>query len=279
MDKGIVYRVTNNINGKCYIGQTIQPFKRRKKQHMKNSLVDKWCSYFHNALCKYGNNNFIWEVLSKNNNIRKLNDIEKFYIGYYNALAPNGYNLTIGGNNGKRSAKTKERCRKAQIKYHEEHPEAREMCRIKTIEYFKNPDAREKARINTIKQFNDPESRENHKLSQIKRFENPEVRKEISRIKKEYFKKHPEVLAKMADRSRKYFSDPETRKKMSRKLKEYYKNNISEALEKRKKAVIVMDVRYDSISEASRETGISRASLGRWINIESEKYRYYQHAK
>lgn len=92
----VVYKITNKINNKIYIGQT-KNFKIRKRQHLKlyknnkNSLIDL-------AINKYGSNNFEWEVLKECQSQDELNFWETYYIEKFNATdLNNGYNLKGGG--------------------------------------------------------------------------------------------------------------------------------------------------------------------------------------
>lgn len=99
--KGIIYKYTNKINGKIYIGQTIDE-ERRKLEHFK--AKDDF--YFHRALRKYGMDNFQYDVLyssteinNKNEIIDVLNKLETEYILKYNSYKSEfGYNQTKGGN-------------------------------------------------------------------------------------------------------------------------------------------------------------------------------------
>lgn len=56
----IIYKVTNKINNKIYIGQTINSLEHRRKQHEKDCRRNKYYNNrFYNALIKYGFDNFI----------------------------------------------------------------------------------------------------------------------------------------------------------------------------------------------------------------------------
>lgn len=91
---GLIYKVTNIINNKIYIGQTIQSLKERKRQHYKFAKSKK--NYkFSNALNKYDANNFIWEILEDNISVDKLNDREVYYIELHDCFNK-GYNSTPG---------------------------------------------------------------------------------------------------------------------------------------------------------------------------------------
>lgn len=93
---GIIYKVTNLINGKCYIGKTVKTLERRKTEHCsKNNQIKN--SYLRNAIKKYGKEHFSWEVIEKCLK-EDLNWREKYYIQEYKSLVTeNGYNLTTGG--------------------------------------------------------------------------------------------------------------------------------------------------------------------------------------
>lgn len=96
---GIIYKVTNTVNGKVYIGQTKKTLKARKKQHIKESEKDNPKKlYFHNALHKYGIAAFNWEQIDQAENASQLNDKEQDWITYYGSYGKYGYNLTPGGN-------------------------------------------------------------------------------------------------------------------------------------------------------------------------------------
>lgn len=94
--KGYIYKITNKVNGKSYIGQTryTVEFRWRQHQHKKDSV------YFHNAIKKYGVENFIVETLEECN-YEDLDSREIFYIAKYDTFNK-GYNLTIGGNGNRR---------------------------------------------------------------------------------------------------------------------------------------------------------------------------------
>jgi group I intron endonuclease len=99
---GIIYKVTNKINGKVYIGQTIQSLEQRKSEHKSDAFVRNRGCYFHNALRKYRWNSFEWMVIDESDDINKLNELEKKYIKKYDSINKNfGYNLTEGGLNSK----------------------------------------------------------------------------------------------------------------------------------------------------------------------------------
>ena len=90
-----IYKVTNKVNGKCYIGKTIYNLEYRKKGHLKVKNIRNYP--FYNALNKYGLGSFTWETIYVCNNEEELNKMEMYFIKELNTLHPNGYNLSLGG--------------------------------------------------------------------------------------------------------------------------------------------------------------------------------------
>ena len=86
-----IYKITNKINGKIYIGQSIHP-EQRFLQHCHKQKNYK--SLINDAIKKYGKNNFDFEILGW---FDDYNEKEKYYINFYSSLAPYGYNILEGG--------------------------------------------------------------------------------------------------------------------------------------------------------------------------------------
>lgn len=91
--KGYIYIVTNDINNKVYIGQTINPLNIRFREHLWKSRRHK--SKFYNAIRKYGEEHFKISLVEECEQLL-LNEREKFYIKKYDSFH-NGYNSTLGG--------------------------------------------------------------------------------------------------------------------------------------------------------------------------------------
>ena len=70
----IIYKITNKINSKVYIGQTIHTLNYRKNQHLKcaRNYIDN-CRLLNKALRKYGFDNFKWEIIDETSNQEELN--------------------------------------------------------------------------------------------------------------------------------------------------------------------------------------------------------------
>lgn len=87
---GRLYILRNVTNGKCYVGQTIVPLKRRLKNHKISS------SAIGNAIRKYGIDSFeIIEFAGIPEHL--LDDLETGMIIKLNSVAPSGYNIMLGG--------------------------------------------------------------------------------------------------------------------------------------------------------------------------------------
>lgn len=97
-----IYKITNIINGKCYIGQSVNIQKRfnahKSVAFNPNSKCYNYLLY--RAIRKYGLNNFLFEILEECSE-DKLDEKEILYIAKYNAHGEKGYNLDDGGSQAK----------------------------------------------------------------------------------------------------------------------------------------------------------------------------------
>ena len=87
-----IYKITNLINNKIYIGITKRNPKIRFNEHFsnKNELLYK-------AKEKYGKDNFLLEIIESNVSEDMIDEKERYYIQLYKSLVPDGYNLSQGG--------------------------------------------------------------------------------------------------------------------------------------------------------------------------------------
>lgn len=90
-----IYKITNKINEKVYIGQSIH-IERRFKEHIQRATHNPK-SVLHHAISVYGVSNFTFEILELCS-IEELDRREIHYISEYNSLVPTGYNIQLGGN-------------------------------------------------------------------------------------------------------------------------------------------------------------------------------------
>lgn len=98
-----IYKFTNQINNKSYIGKWTSSIESLYKRY-KNEINSKNNRHIVNALRKYGFNNFKFEIIKENNNQENLKLLEIYFINFFNTFK-NGYNKTIGGDNGPGSKK------------------------------------------------------------------------------------------------------------------------------------------------------------------------------
>lgn len=131
----IIYKVTNRINGKVYIGQTVGSLSARWKKHVKS----KNNAIFHKSIRKHGAENFTVEQIDVACSKAELDQKEKYWIEYYDSMnRSKGYNMTAGGRSGaidmKRSEETKRKI--ANSITGEKHWHATKVKNIETGEIF-----------------------------------------------------------------------------------------------------------------------------------------------
>lgn len=93
--KGIIYKITNLINEKEYVGCTIYPIKKRFEAHIYRCLKTDSNTKFCNSIRKYGVENFNIEIIEECD-ISIIYEKEKFYINKFKSY-DNGLNSTFGG--------------------------------------------------------------------------------------------------------------------------------------------------------------------------------------
>lgn len=110
---GYIYKITNKINGKSYVGQTtMKSIEDRIKCHLSAKMT------IGDALRKYGLENFEVEELAKSNSIDKLNELETSFIEEFDTIKT-GYNNRPGGRNyklNKENIRTLQKAHKKQSK-------------------------------------------------------------------------------------------------------------------------------------------------------------------
>ena len=108
----IIYKATNKITNQIYIGYTTNDLQTRINQHWSHRNSENY--YFHNALKKYGKENFEWTILEECPE-EIMKEREKYWIAHYDTYYNReiGYNLTPGGDGYKLSEETKAKISKA----------------------------------------------------------------------------------------------------------------------------------------------------------------------
>lgn len=137
----IIYKITNLKNNRCYIGRTVTPLRKRWNKHV-------WCAVnerhpniaIHNAIRKYGKENFIIEVLEECGDLMTLLELEKRHIKEYLENGHRLYNLTSGGDGSWGLHHTLEARKKISINRFKHNIKGKswsrtKKCRIDGIEY------------------------------------------------------------------------------------------------------------------------------------------------
>ncbi len=135
-----IYKITNVVNNKVYIGQTIRQIQDRFQRHITDAINCNLDTHFARAIRKYGKDNFKIEVIDFANSQEELNKKEQYWIRYYDSIN-SGYNETdalfkCGGNTYYSKSENemndiKEKIR--QSKLGKKNPMARKIKRINII--------------------------------------------------------------------------------------------------------------------------------------------------
>jgi group I intron endonuclease len=97
-----IYKITNLVNNKVYIGQSVRGVQQRFNRHINDAMTDRLDTHFARAIRKYGPKNFIVEVIDTAETQDELNRKEQYWIREYDSIR-HGYNETdaiykCGGN-------------------------------------------------------------------------------------------------------------------------------------------------------------------------------------
>jgi len=248
---GYIYKITNRISKKCYIGETKKsnPYIRWN-EHKRKIEQGIGCHALQDAVKKYGIDNFTFEVLIICFDEERYK-FEIEYIKKYNSIAPNGYNLTKGGEGGgfygkKHSQETIDKITQTLKQKYIDNPELKkemserqkivmnsQEVRNKIKESMKNSQ-KWKLAIKNFGNFNRKPSEEtkNKIKESVKKYYNEKTIEE----KKINIIKHREVMSKAS----------------GVKIGQYYNN-------------ILINI-FISIKEAGRQTKISYQSISNVIN-------------
>jgi len=247
---GSIYKITNIINDKCYIGQTAGDKKCRWNGTL-NDARSHYNRHFYRAVNKYGAENFKIDIIKKCSE-DELDDWETYYISYYNSTDRRyGYNMESGGN------KNKHHCEESRRKMSKSHIGKKQSEETKkkqseshkgkklSKEHIKNLSESHKGKLLGYKQS------EEHKRNLSESHKNPseETRKKMSKAKKGNKNalgcKYSEETRKKMSESKKGKKQSEehirkrvksntgkkrskeTRQKMSKSHKEFYENKYN----------------------------------------------------
>jgi group I intron endonuclease len=95
----LIYKITNKITGKTYVGQTSKTIQERFQAHLKKARK-KVNRRLYDSMNHHGYDNFIIEEIEKVSDSITADDREKFWIKELDTIMPNGYNMTDGGGGG-----------------------------------------------------------------------------------------------------------------------------------------------------------------------------------
>ena len=180
-----IYKITNKVNGKCYIGQS-QDIATRFREHKYLLRRNKYGNRkIQNAWNKYGEGNFTFEVIEECT-VDELDEKEMKYIKEYDSHY-NGYNNTDGGGGirgWKHSEEFKEKMSLSN-KVNPRIPTPEQIERLieynKTREYHHSEETKQKMRMSHKGLKATEETKENMSVAQKKVWENNEERREANR--------------------------------------------------------------------------------------------------
>lgn len=118
MKNNDVYKITNKVTGKVYIGITNQGAGARYRHHWYEARIGEPAP-IHRSMAKYGEESFTLEIIETVDTYDELREREKYWIKFYDSMnREKGYNLTEGGDGtfGRlHSEETKEKIRQKAI--------------------------------------------------------------------------------------------------------------------------------------------------------------------
>lgn len=169
-----IYKITNLINNKIYVGYTKNELIIRFKQHCKSkdSLIGR-------AIHKYGKENFIIDLVEESDDFNYIKNIrENYWIKYFKAQDMNiGYNISNGGDGGDN------------ITFNPRREQIRKNRSIEMKEYFRNhPEAIQKRLLKVIGQKRSDETKNKMSAAQKGIKKSEEHRKHLSEASKERLK-------------------------------------------------------------------------------------------
>lgn len=133
-----IYCVTNDVNEKAYVGlYRGTDLRKRWVRHLYDAAKFRSCQPFHAAMRKHGADKFhITSVWSGTVPLKRLGELEKYFIRTLQTKQPNGYNLTGGGSGMLGVKQTEEHIRKrvaAKAWYKRHSPETRAKMRGRKV--------------------------------------------------------------------------------------------------------------------------------------------------
>ena len=223
---GYVYKITNTLNNKSYIGISIhEPEKHRIKDHLSgrgNRIIAR-------AVKKYGKDAFTYEVLEANVFDEFLPELEVAYIAHFNTVAPHGYNLDSGGSHKIPSEETRRKISEAKRgqKHSEEH--RRKNSESKKGKKRKPHSAETRRKMSEVRKGNPNYGRKGEKHHFFGKTHSAASRRKMSEATKGQ-KHSEETRRKISDANKGKTPSEETRRKISEARKGQKHPNFGKAL-------------------------------------------------
>jgi group I intron endonuclease len=250
---GYIYKITNIISNKCYIGETKKNNpESRWNEHKSKIKKGIGCPALQDAIKKYGIEKFKFEILIICFDEDRYR-FEKEYIKKYNSISPNGYNLTPGGEGGgfygkKHNIISKDKIKKSLTEiYTDSELRKKISCRNKIIMNSENMKLKIKEGMKNSEKY------KNTKKGNINgRKHSNETINKLKNITHDYFDNYKNIL-----KHREIMAN-----KKGIKISQYDKsNNLINS--------------FVSITEASRQTNIPRTTIGKSIQMNTLAGNYY----
>ena len=177
----VLYKITNQVNQKVYIGITEKDIRERFNGHRSDSQRGSDFR-LHRAMRKHGAENFIIEQIGSATNRENAKNFEVLAIAQYESYTDpsKGYNMTPGGD-----------YRREGITYSDQ---GKANCSAGQKRRYEDPNEREKNRQAQKKVYSDPELRESQRQTQLQiHEERPELAAAASERTTKYYEEHPEA--------------------------------------------------------------------------------------
>lgn len=243
-----IYKITNKLSGKIYVGQTTRALETRLTEH---SFSSSGCKAVRDAILKYGIENFSIEEIASASSLEELNTLEKHFITELNSLSPAGYNLKNGGDVNSFAPETLEKMRDAKLG--SSIPE----------------EVKDKMSTSHKKRFADPALRQQRSEQSKLNWANPKYRETISDSRKTYWE-DPENRTKASNRAKALITD-EYKEEISQLVTESLNTpeiraKILAKAQERQISVVRSDgVVYASLKEAAEANAVSSSSINKCI--------------
>ena len=289
----IIYKTTNLVNGKIYIGQD----KNNNPAYLGSGKI------LHLAFQKHGVENFNKEILEECESVQELNEREKHWISFYNSTDRKiGYNIALGGNGGDTISNhpNKDEIRRKHSKWMiennptrgkkktEEHIERWKESYVGKYRGENNPnfgskrsesskDKMSKARKKWWNNLSDGEREDiSKKISEANKGKEGYWKGKNNHVHSEWMKQNnpmkgkthtDEVKQRISDANKKPKSE-ETKRKLSEANKGKKPGNMVK--------VEIEGIVYESLTDASIKTGINMSTLRNRIKSKNTKYVNYK---